>query len=150
MTTSPALSGRRWPLGVLLLLATASFADERRLVVRLSAEQGLSQSAVNCLLQDRRGFLWIGTQDGLNRYDGRQFTVLNGEPHDPESLSDNNVTALLESRDGVLWVGTQNGGLNRYDRVSGRFTRYVHDPKNPRSIGSNGVVAIRQDAAGDL
>ncbi|NTV90098.1 MAG: hypothetical protein HGA22_07020 [Clostridiales bacterium] len=86
---------------------------------------------VNCLTQDRQGFLWLGTQDGLNRYDGYHFTVYKPEPQNANSLSEAWITALYEDRDGYLWVGTSQGGLNKFDQHTGKFTRYLHDPANP-------------------
>nr|HPI72068.1 two-component regulator propeller domain-containing protein [bacterium] len=81
---------------------------------QISVAQGLSQSIVTNIMQDRRGFLWFGTEDGLNLYDGYGFTVLRTDPANPQSLSYNQVTALYEDRSGFIWVGTFNGGLNRY------------------------------------
>src|SRR6187549_2550476 len=77
-------------------------------------EDGLSQSTARVLAQDRQGFLWIGTQDGLNRFDGQDFRVYRSDPSDPHALPDNYVTALAPAPDGTLWVGTQAGGLARY------------------------------------
>jgi hypothetical protein len=83
---------------------------------RISVEQGLSQNTVSSILQDSRGFLWIGTSDGLNRYDGTGFKVYRHDPLNPTSLSHNVITALAEDEQGMLWIGTDGGGLNQYDR----------------------------------
>ncbi|NUM67514.1 histidine kinase, partial [candidate division KSB1 bacterium] len=107
----------------------------------ISLEQGLSQSVVTCILQDRKGFMWIGTYDGLNRYDGYEFTVYKHDNDDPHALSDNTILALHEEEDGSLWVGTREG-LNRFDRRTEKFTRYLHDPNDPRSLGHNTVTTI--------
>jgi signal transduction histidine kinase/ligand-binding sensor domain-containing protein len=93
---------------------------------RISVEHGLSHSTVNCILQDSKGFMWFGTDDGLTRYDGYSFTVYRHDPDDPRSLSHNQVWSLFEDASGVLWVGTYGGGLNRFDRT-GQFTRYDAD-----------------------
>ncbi|MCB0834847.1 MAG: hypothetical protein KDC45_15365, partial [Bacteroidetes bacterium] len=69
-------------------------------------EAGLSQSTVGCLLQDRYGFVWIGTQDGLNRYDGYRFLIYKSRKGDSASLADNSINALLEDAGGRLWIGT--------------------------------------------
>jgi ligand-binding sensor domain-containing protein/signal transduction histidine kinase len=117
---------------------------------RISIEHGLSQSTVYCILQDSVGFLWFGTQDGLNRYDGNSFQVLEHDPRDPSSLRSNVIRALLEDSEGVLWVGTDGGGLSRYDRETGSFTHYLADPTDARSLSQNTVLALYEDQAGLL
>ncbi len=109
---------------------------------RISIEQGLSQSVVTAILQDSRGFLWFGTQDGLNRYDGYRFQVYRNVPGDPGSLSCNYVKALWEDRQGCLWVGTRGGGLNRYDRRTGRFVAFRHDPRTDQGPADDSVMHI--------
>ncbi len=116
----------------------------------LSLEQGLSQSVVNVTFQDSRGYLWFGTQDGLNRYDGYHFTIFRPDPDDPFSLSDRMILDIVEDAQGGLWVGTMLGGLNRYDRLSGTFTHYLHDPNNPDSLGGNCIRALEVDRDGML
>jgi signal transduction histidine kinase/ligand-binding sensor domain-containing protein len=91
---------------------------------RFSLAQGLSQASALALVQDRQGFLWIGTQDGLNRFDGYTFTVFKHNERDSTSLADNYVQALHETRSGTLWVGTERG-LQRFDRAKERFAFYT-------------------------
>ena len=117
---------------------------------RLSTEQGLSQNTVLCALQDRQGFMWFGTQDGLNRFDGYGFTVYRHDDADPRSLRDNYILSLYEDRTGVLWVGTNKGGLNRYDPQTEQFTAFVHDPNNAESLSMNAVNDIMEDQEGYL
>ncbi len=111
---------------------------------RISLEQGLSQSVVTCILQDRKGFMWFGTMDGLNKYDGYGFTIYKHDPQNGNSLSDNSITALYEDRFGMLWIGTRDG-LNRFDRITERFTRYRHDPANPHGLSHNNIAALVED-----
>ena len=111
---------------------------------------GLSQSVVNCILQDQQGFLWIGTQDGLNRYDGYTFKVFTPDPNDPTSISDRWINTLFEDSQGYIWIGTRQGGLNRYDPQTGTFTRYIHDADIPNSLTGNRVQAIYEDHLGML
>ena len=73
---------------------------------RISPEDGLSEAAVHCIIQDRQGFMWFGTQDGLNKFDGYSFSVYRNDPDNPQSLSDNFILSLLPDGSGVLWVGT--------------------------------------------
>ena len=117
---------------------------------RISVEQGLSQSIVFAILQDRLGFVWFGTRNGLNRYDGRTFTIYRHDPEDASSLSDSAITTLYEDQAGVLWVGTFAGGLNRFDRAAGTFIHYEHEPGNPASLSHNNVYAIYEDKEGEL
>ncbi len=116
----------------------------------LTIDDGLSQNAGLALLQDRQGYLWIGTQDGLNRYDGYTLTQFKNDPDNPASLSHNSIIALYEDRDGFLWIGTWGGGLNRYDPASGQFTRYTPDPATPDSLSHPLVTDIFQDEQGFL
>ncbi|UCE20320.1 MAG: SpoIIE family protein phosphatase [Gemmatimonadota bacterium] len=115
----------------------------------LSIEHGLSQSNVQAILQDTRGFMWFGTEDGLNRYDGYNFVEYRHDSNDPKSLSHNFVRALHEDREGILWIGTENG-LNRFDREQEIFKRYQHDPDDPHSLSHGRVMAMFEDHLGIL
>lgn len=131
--------GPRLALCALILLwiwAGAAMAAPRSLrFERLSIEQGLSQQSVLTILQDRRGFMWFGTQAGLNRFDGYRFTVYRNDPDKPDSLPDNYVLASHEDEQGRLWFGTK-GGLARFDPARGGFVRYAAPQANGRRAGS--------------
>lgn len=114
---------------------------------RFTIENGLSQTSVNCLIQDSRGFLWIGTQDGLNKFDGYTFKVIKNEPSDTNTLSNNFINCIREDISGNIWVGT-NYGLNMYDTYTETFTRYIFDPKNINSIREDQVYDVYQDKSG--
>ncbi|MBN1890942.1 MAG: hypothetical protein JW850_23300 [Thermoflexales bacterium] len=116
---------------------------------RISVEEGLSEGAVLAILQDSAGYMWFGTRDGLNRYDGYSFTVYR-QDQDPTSLSNSFITALYQDRAGVIWVGTFHGGLNRFDPRTGTFTHYTHQPGDPNSLSHNRVRAIYEDGDGVL
>ena len=118
--------------------------------VHLTVEQGLSQNVVMEIVQDRQGFLWIGTKDGLNRYDGYTFSIYKNEPGDPNTLSDNAISVLHEGRDGKLWIGTASGGLNHYDPSTDQFTRYPYVPINSEGLSHKSVSAIYEDHNGNL
>lgn len=95
---------------------------------QLTDADGLSQSTIFALLQDNEGYLWLGTIDGLNRYDGYEFKVFVNNPNDSTSISDNFISALFEDSDGFIWIGTVNGHLNRFNRETEVFKRfYVND-----------------------
>jgi ligand-binding sensor domain-containing protein len=116
----------------------------------LGTEDGLSQSVVNVIIQDKMGFMWFGTEDGLNRYDGYEIKTFRPDPDVPNSLTDRWITSLCEDSQGYLWIGTRQGGLNRYDPVNGQFTHYKNDPENAYSLSSNNVSSILHDNQGNL
>ena len=116
----------------------------------ISVEQGLSQSTVQCMMQDSSGFIWIGTEDGLNKYDGYDFVTYKTDPDNPNSLSTNFIRAIIQDRSGNLWIGTYGGGLNKFDPTTETFTHYRQDPDNPNSLISDRVVTILEDHSGFL
>lgn len=115
----------------------------------LTIEDGLSQSSVMAVIQDSGGFMWFGTQNGLNRFDGYTMRVHQHDPDLPGSISDGYVHSLFEDSARRLWVGTEHG-LNRYDRQRDTFVRYLHDPADRTSLPGNDVRHIAEDPAGDL
>jgi ligand-binding sensor domain-containing protein/signal transduction histidine kinase len=117
---------------------------------RIPTEQDLSQTTVICMLQDDQGFMWFGTEDGLNRYDGYNFKVYKHDPDDSYSLSDSWILAMVKDRSGVLWIGTANGGLNRFDLEAKQITRYQNDPDDIHSISNNRVLSVFEDQSGEL
>ncbi len=128
-----------------------SIAQKSTMAFRhLTNEDGLSQCHIFAILQDRQGFMWFATQDGLNRYDGYTFVVYKHNPDNPESLSDNVIRDLVEDDNGNLWIATSTGGINKFDPTTERFTHYRHDPDNPNSISGNTVLSIALDNHGYL
>jgi ligand-binding sensor domain-containing protein/signal transduction histidine kinase len=116
----------------------------------LSVEQGLSQSTVRAILQDREGLIWFGTEDGLNRYDGYTFETFKHDPANPASLASNAITALSEDASGALWVGTENNGLTRWDRARNQFAHFHKDAGDAARLNHNNVRALCEDQAGTL
>ena len=116
----------------------------------ISIDQGLSQSIVKCILQDKQGFIYFGTEDGLNRYDGYSFSVMRNNPEDENSLSYNDITSLYEDHFGNLWIGTFNGGLNKYNVYNKTITRFLNDPDNYNSISHNNINSIIEDDSGTV
>jgi ligand-binding sensor domain-containing protein/serine phosphatase RsbU (regulator of sigma subunit) len=138
--------------GVFLLIligGTIPSAAQNLLFEHFSYEQGLSESNVTAILQDRYGFLWVGTSNGLNRYDGYKMTTFRNDPNDSSSLSSNVITALYEDESGALWVGTQDG-LNRLDHTTGRFSAYKNTPDNTNSLSNNFIRALAEVPRGVL
>jgi ligand-binding sensor domain-containing protein/DNA-binding CsgD family transcriptional regulator len=117
---------------------------------QLSLQHGLSQSIVKSIAQDRLGFLYFGTEDGLNRYDGYHFSVIRHDPGNANSLSYNDVSALCIDRRGFIWAGTFNAGLNRYDPASGNVLRFRSDLNDPGSLSHDNVLAIIEDGNGNI
>ncbi|MCP5051052.1 MAG: response regulator [bacterium] len=115
----------------------------------ISIEEGLSQSAVHCITQDGSGFMWFGTEDGLNRYDGYRFVVFKPRTGDPKSLSHNAVTALLYDGGTSLWVGTRNG-LNLLDTETETVERFLNNPQEPGSLSHNWIKCLLLDSNGEL
>lgn len=104
---------------------------------------------MTCLLQDRTGFLWVGTTNGLNKFDGYHFTSYKNRQGNRNSLSNNTINALLEDRNGFVWVATMDG-LNRFDPRTETFRQYRSNPADPKSIFSNETYSIAEDKAGFL
>jgi len=128
------------------LLISTGFAQKIENIKfdRLSTEneklvQGLSQNWIYTILQDKYGYMWFGTWDGLNKYDGYDFTIFNKE----EGLSDHVISCLLEDDEGIIWIGTEKG-FNKFDRKTQTFTQYLHIPGDSSSLVNNNVNSIIQ------
>lgn len=135
---------------ILVMLFSKVLASETAIRVELfDIGSGLSQSSVTCLHIDSYGFIWIGTQDGLNRYDGYSFKTYRNNPIDTTTLSNNNINSICEDSSGNLWVGTWNG-LSMLSRATGQFKNYYHNPINPYSLSSNRVFNVYRDSYGTI
>ena len=111
----------------------------------LNQANGLSSSMISSIVQDDLGFVWIGTQDGLNRYDGYQMTIFRNIPDDSNSISHNQITCLLKDISDNIWIGTAEG-LNVYDQLSGKFRKYIYRSGEPSSLTSNSIRSLFQDS----
>ncbi len=127
-------------LAMQILTVAQSLPHEQFMVRRVKIEDGLSQSTVNCMLQDKKGYLWFGTANGLNRYDGYNFVVYVNDPADSTSISGNGILSICEDRDGYIWLGTTEGVLNRFDRKTGTFTRFYITDNLKTETGSREVI----------
>lgn len=117
---------------------------------RYGIDEGLSQGTVSCMLQDKKGFIWFGTRDGLNKYDGYQFTVYKRHLQSTLSLNANDIKAMVEDAAGNLWIATWSGGLNVFDPKTERFTHFVNNPQDRNSIASNYIRSLLLDHHGNL
>lgn len=115
----------------------------------LNIYDGLSQNNVRCILKDRMGYMWFSTDDGLNRYDGYNFTVYRHIPNDSHSLPANNITTLFEDREGNLWVGTGNG-LCVYNRAAGNFNTFRAVRNNANTLSNDEINAVFQDSENNI
>jgi ligand-binding sensor domain-containing protein len=119
-------------------------------VEQFTMDDGLPSNEIHSVFQDRYGFLWLATNNGLVRYDGFTFTTFNPEPGDPHSLGGRWISQVAEDPQGNLWVATQAGGLNRLDRTTGRFTRYRYGPEDPNAPSGDLLFEIEQGPGGEL
>lgn len=117
---------------------------------QITQDNGLSQASVHEIYQDFRGFMWLGTEDGLNRYDGRSFKVYKNDSDDESSISYNHTDAIFEDRSQTLWIGTMGGGLNKYNREKDSFIRFRYDKKDSTTLSNDFVYSIEEDDEGYL
>ncbi|WP_206484116.1 response regulator [Thalassotalea sp. G2M2-11] len=113
-----------------------------------SREQGLSQASIKAIYYGSEGFLWLGTEEGLNRFDGYQFKVYKNNSQNQTSISDNNILSIYQDNQDIIWVGT-NRGLNQFNAATDSFTHLTHQPDNPNSLSHNTINAISQDNQGN-
>lgn len=111
----------------------------------VTMEQGLSQGSVLSIAQDAQGFIWLATQDGLNRYDGYNFKIFKFDLNKSQSISDSYVKAVYVDQAGVLWCGGFNG-LNRFDQLHETFSRYEHNKENDSSLSSDRILTIYESS----
>ncbi len=115
---------------------------------KIGLKQGLSQSTVYTIELDSQGFMWFGTDDGLNRYDGYSITVFKHNDADSNSISDNTILCLLNDKKGNLWIGTRRGGVDRYVLSENKFYHYSYNSKNINTINDNTIHTIYKDKYG--
>ncbi|MCH7397019.1 response regulator [Belliella sp. DSM 107340] len=129
------------------LLPNFSFA-QKTYFKHINVEDGLSHNTVFTIFQDSKGFMWFGTKDGLNRYDGHQFKIFKNEPDKPQSLRNNNVLFIYESFEKKLWLGT-NDGISIYDPSTETFTDFLVTDQNGEPIWGQ-ILKIKEDKSGNI
>lgn len=143
-----------------------SFNSGNYVFKNFTIEDGLSQSTVLSILHDSKGYLWFGTVDGLNRFDGYEFKIFRNEVRDTLSISDNGISALYEDKNGIIWIGTITGALNYYNRSKGTFQHFdlseghtTQNTERPAELElnlyymrkiKNTITAITQDKYGNI
>ncbi|MGB5531210.1 MAG: two-component regulator propeller domain-containing protein [Ignavibacteriaceae bacterium] len=153
-------------LAFIFCLASLHSQTEEYIFKQLTDADGLSQSTIFTMIQDKDGYLWLGTVDGLNRYDGYEFRIFENDPTDSTTISDNFISAIFQDSDGFIWVGTINGYLNRFDNKTEIFKRFfindffstIRTPENnfydyPLAFSRdqiNTISTIAEDTAGYL
>lgn len=115
----------------------------------IDSKNGLSNSSISCIVQDSKGFIWFSTQNGLNRYDGKQFLIFNKHPFVKNAIPNQLIQTMYMDKDDILWLGTY-GGLCKFDINRGTFTSYRHDINDDSSLPNDTVIAIERDKEGKL
>ena len=120
------------------------YAQQEYLFDSITVEDGLSQSSITHIIQDRQGFLWFGTIDGLNRYDGYEFTIYKHDPDNPNSLPGNVILSIYEapSEPGVLWVGIEGRGVTRFDYATFKADWTLRDEAIGRELVAHGRAGV--------
>lgn len=130
------------------LVATVSAQDKKYYFDQFPANVVLSHNSITAILQDHRGFLWLGTWSGLMKYDGYEVKQYKQEPGNVNGLESNKITTLFEDSRHRLWIGTRNSGLYLYDRDQDRFIQFKHQTNDMNSLSDNNVWAIQEDRYG--
>ncbi|MEO6671562.1 MAG: two-component regulator propeller domain-containing protein [Ferruginibacter sp.] len=112
---------------------------------RLTTDDGLSQGMVNSIIQDKYGFMWFASNDGLNRYDGHHFTVFKNDPNDNNSIADNFIRFIFEDSEGRIWIATAGNGLDLFDRETENFIHFKYSANNRNGLSDNSITSIDED-----
>jgi serine phosphatase RsbU (regulator of sigma subunit)/streptogramin lyase len=131
-----------------LLFLSEILAQQHIAFNHLTIEDGLSQSSVTCIFQDRKGFMWFGTQNGLNKYDGYKFKIFKNDPAGSTSLTDNFIFSIYENQSGELYIETQSGTLHHYNPGSESFLIVNKDSVNLINAKVSTVGALLQESSG--
>jgi signal transduction histidine kinase/ligand-binding sensor domain-containing protein len=139
--------------GLILLLPIMVYAQvsekENLMFESYTIEHGLPDNEIRAIAQDQPGYLWVGTEGGLSRYDGYTFTNYFNDPDDPQTISSDRITSILCDQKGHVWIGTQSG-LNRYDADTDTFIRYITNPYDTASLPDNFIHSIFEASDGNL
>ncbi|MET3981444.1 signal transduction histidine kinase/ligand-binding sensor domain-containing protein/ActR/RegA family two-component response regulator [Mucilaginibacter sp. UYP25] len=147
---------KRFKVGIVvaqIFFLLASMANAQKLSLNttyLNSNNGLSQNTILCILKDKFGFMWFGTQDGLNKYDGFKFTIYKSSRTGTSSLGADLINSICEDRYNNLWVGTRLGGVSRYDRSHDSFVTFKNDHLKTNSLSNDNVQIVYKDRNANL
>jgi len=147
------MNSLKFSLSVLIIILFSSTIIAQKKPVkfnRFSTSDGLSQNRVSAIAQDQDGFIWIGTEDGINKFDGYNFEIFKRNPDDSLSLNDNMGLAMHVAKNGTLWIGGSLYGLSKYNSESKTFTRYNPDHTDPVSLSDATIISFSEDKSGNL
>ena len=138
-------------LSTLLILLSTSISLSAYTIKKLGVENGLSNNNVISIAQDRDGFIWIGTKDGLNRFDGNMFQIFRHSGTEPNSICSNVLNYVYaDKHDDIVWIASEKHGLDAYNYKTLKFTHYQHDSGNNASLSANGITHIADGGNGNL
>ncbi|CDF79797.1 histidine kinase [Formosa agariphila KMM 3901] len=137
-------------LFVFFILTSKIYAQNILKFEHLTTEDGLSQSDINTIFQDQKGFMWFGTHDGLNRYDGYNFTIFKPDNKNPKSISSNLIWKIIDDSKGNLWIGTTGGGLNYFNQNTEEFKIFKHLKTDDSSLQSDYITSLYKDSSNRL
>jgi ligand-binding sensor domain-containing protein len=138
---------------LIILLTQKAYVSAQGIAQKLTniySSNAISQNSIQCIYQDKYGFMWFGTQDGLNKYDGYNYTTYKHIRNNSKSLPANNVLSICEDAEGNIWAATRIGGLSKYNRTYDWFINYKHDEKNNTSISNNNISYVYTDSKNNL
>lgn len=144
------MSYKNWIFAILLLLVYHQISTAQQSVFsHYSVNNGLSQSVIKCIFQDSKGYIWFGTQQGLNKFNGYSFDNYLNNPTDSNSISDNWIYSICEDNEGDIWIGTRNG-LNKYIQRTGHFRKYLNNTSVTISTSDNYIYGLSKDKQGNI
>src|ERR1051325_838971 len=109
-------------------------------------EQGLSNRNVTSVIQDSLGFMWYGTHEGINKFDGYKFIPFKHDPKNPNSLVSDDVSCMAVEKNGMIWIGTRMKGVNLFSPYTHEFTIFKHDEKKPASLSDDRISSLYADS----
>ncbi len=135
---------------IAMLINSSSNAQQKKNDYDLyTINDGLSQNLIYCIHQDRQGFIWLGTKDGLNKFDGYKFKIYRHDPDNKQSLSNNEIRAITEDDSGNIWIGTYGGGINKFNPSTENFTVFRNQLKDTNTISNNFITGLVFDKDND-